>query len=232
MKVDNMFFFSLIINRLWIKYTLTDKDTVHFLCLKYHYTDHRFRPTNGNILCVNSFNWCCFTTALSCRNIYCTETLVFSLYTLNFVATVTNAPSYTYMDLLLLAADKSTPIDYMPIVVQLFVAIGFVVVTMLASHILGPKRKTADKLINFESGIPSVGNARQPLAIKYFLVAILFVLFDVEVIFFYPYAVNFRDFSMDPELGKSTFMAVVLFVAFFLTGFIYIIKKGALDWED
>ncbi len=130
------------------------------------------------------------------------------------------------MDLLLLAADKSTPIDYLPIVVQLLVAIGFVAVTMIASHILGPKRKTADKLINFESGIPSVGNARQPLAIKYFLVAILFVLFDVEVIFFYPYAINFKD------LGQEGFLAVVMFVGFFLTGFIYIVKKGALDWED
>lgn len=130
------------------------------------------------------------------------------------------------MDLLLLAADKSTPIDYLPIVVQLLVAIGFVAVTMIASHILGPKRKTADKLINFESGIPSVGNARQPLAIKYFLVAILFVLFDVEVIFFYPYAINFR------ALGQEGFLAVVMFVGFFLTGFIYIVKKGALDWED
>ena len=64
------------------------------------------------------------------------------------------------------------------------------------------------KLINFESGIPSVGNARQPMGIKYFLVAILFVLFDVEVIFFYPYAVNFR------YLGKEGFIEVVLFVAF------------------
>jgi NADH-quinone oxidoreductase subunit A len=94
------------------------------------------------------------------------------------------------------------------------------------THLLGPLRKTADKLQNFESGIESVGNARQPMAIKYFLVAILFVLFDVEVIFFYPYAVNFR------ELGWAGFSAVLLFVAFFLVGFIYIIKKGALNWED
>jgi NADH-quinone oxidoreductase subunit A len=64
------------------------------------------------------------------------------------------------------------------------------------------------------------------MAIKYFLVAILFVLFDVEVIFFYPYAVNFKS------LGWSGFLEVVLFVAFFLVGFIYIIKKGALQWED
>jgi NADH-quinone oxidoreductase subunit A len=106
------------------------------------------------------------------------------------------------------------------------VAIGFVVVTIGASQLLGPKRRTEDKLINFESGIPSVGNARQPMAIKYFLVAILFVLFDVEVIFFYPYAVNFK------ELGQEGFLAVIMFVAFFLCGFIYIVKKGALNWED
>lgn len=94
------------------------------------------------------------------------------------------------------------------------------------THYLGPKRNTSDKLENFESGIESVGNARQPMAIKYFLVAILFVLFDVEVIFFYPYAINFR------QLGWEGFMAVIMFLGFFLAGFIYIIKKGALEWED
>jgi NADH-quinone oxidoreductase subunit A len=130
------------------------------------------------------------------------------------------------MNLLLLAADQNTPVNYLPVAIQLVVAIGFVVVMMGVTHLLGPKRKTSDKLINFESGIPSVGNARQPMAIKYFLVAILFVLFDVEVIFFYPYAINFR------ELGTEGFLAVIMFVAFFLCGFIYIVKKGALDWED
>lgn len=94
------------------------------------------------------------------------------------------------------------------------------------THFFGPKRDTADKLANFESGIEAVGNARQPMAVKYFLVAILFVLFDVEVIFFYPYAVNFR------ELGWSGFGELGLFVALFLVGFYYIIKKGALNWED
>ena len=130
------------------------------------------------------------------------------------------------MNLLLLAATQNTPANYFPIALQLVIAIGFVVVMMAATHLLGPRRKTHDKLINFESGIPSVGNARQPMGIKYFLVAILFVLFDVEVIFFYPYAVNFR------YLGQQGFIEVVLFVAFFLCGFLYIVKKGALDWED
>jgi NADH-quinone oxidoreductase subunit A len=94
------------------------------------------------------------------------------------------------------------------------------------SQWVGPKRKTSDKLENFASGIETHGDARQPMAIKYFLVAILFVLFDVEVIFFYPYAVNFR------ELGWAGYSAVLMFVGFFLVGFIYIIKKGALTWED
>jgi len=116
--------------------------------------------------------------------------------------------------------------NYFPIGMQLLFAGIFVAVTLGATHLLGPKRKTADKLETFASGIETHGDARQPVAIKYFLVAILFVLFDVEVIFFYPYAINFR------ALGWGGFLAVLMFVAFFLCGFIYIIKKGALNWED
>ncbi|HYJ65246.1 MAG TPA: NADH-quinone oxidoreductase subunit A [Parafilimonas sp.] len=121
---------------------------------------------------------------------------------------------------------SGTSADYAPIAIQLIFAAGFVATMMFATHFIGPKRKTADKLENFASGIESHGNARQPFAIKYFLVAILFVLFDVEVIFFYPYAVNFKS------LGWSGFGAVIMFIAFFLLGFYYIIKKGALQWED
>ena len=116
--------------------------------------------------------------------------------------------------------------NYLPIGIQLFFAIGFIATMMALTHYFGPKRKTSDKLQNFESGIEIKGNARQPMAIKYFLVAILFVLFDVEVIFFYPYAVNFR------ELGWHGFLAVLMFIGFFLAGFFYIIKKGALNWEE
>src|SRR5206468_3758915 len=116
--------------------------------------------------------------------------------------------------------------SYLPVGLQILFAVGLIGFLMIVTHLLGPKRKTSDKLQNFASGIESHGDARQPMAIKYFLVAILFVLFDVEVIFFYPYAVNFRG------LGWSGFWAVLMFVAFFLCGFIYIIKKGALNWED
>lgn len=131
------------------------------------------------------------------------------------------------MEFFLLQAGKvNDAANYLPIALQLIFAIGLVGAIIIGSSFLGPKRKTADKLENFESGIEGKGNARQPMAIKYFLVAILFVLFDVEVIFFYPYAVNFR------ELGWEGFTAVALFVGLFLTGFIYIFKKGALKWEE
>lgn len=115
---------------------------------------------------------------------------------------------------------------YFPVGIQLIFALLLVGVIMVATHLLGPSRKTTDKLDNFSSGIATHGDARHPMAIKYFLVAILFVLFDVEVIFFYPYAVNFRG------LGWDGFWAVLMFVGFFLAGFVYIIKKGALQWED
>jgi NADH-quinone oxidoreductase subunit A len=130
------------------------------------------------------------------------------------------------MPFTLLQAGSSTAANYLPIVIQVIFALGLVFTIIWGSNLLGPKRVTSDKLKNFESGIEIKENARQPMAIKYFLVAILFVLFDVEVIFFYPYAVNFR------ALGWEGFIAVILFVASFLAGFIYIFKKGALKWEE
>ncbi|MBS1557132.1 MAG: NADH-quinone oxidoreductase subunit A [Bacteroidetes bacterium] len=115
---------------------------------------------------------------------------------------------------------------YLPIGLMFIVALGFVGVTMLATHALGPKRKTQIKLDVFECGIEAQGNARLPFNIKYFLVAILFVLFDVEVIFMYPWAVNFK------ELGVTGFIEMVLFIGFLLIGFFYLLKKGALKWEE
>lgn len=119
----------------------------------------------------------------------------------------------------------STPESYIPILIQLAFSIGFVALALFLSQLLGPKKKTKQKLEVFECGIESQGDARFPVSVKYFLSAILFVLFDVEVIFFYPYAVNFR------ELGWEGFAAVLSFVGFFLAGFIYVWKKGALEWE-
>jgi NADH-quinone oxidoreductase subunit A len=120
---------------------------------------------------------------------------------------------------------QSTPEDFFPIAIMFFVALGFVGLVLFVTHYLGPDRKTKVKQESFECGIESQGNARLPFSIKYFLIAILFVLFDVEVIFMYPWAVNFA------ELGLQGFVEMLTFVSFLLVGFYFIIKKGALDWD-
>lgn len=120
---------------------------------------------------------------------------------------------------------QSDQYSYIPILMQAILAIGFVVGTIIISGKLGPKRSSEVKDKNFECGIESVGNARIPFSVKYFLVAILFVLFDVEVIFLYPWAVNFK------ELGIEGMLKMIVFMSLLLVGFFYIIKKKALDWE-
>lgn len=118
--------------------------------------------------------------------------------------------------------------DYIPILIQIVVALSFVIVVMLVSHFIITKRRrvrSIKKEDNFECGIEIEGNARFPFSVKYFLIAILFVLFDVEVIFFYPWAVNFK------ETGWNGLLYMLLFVALFMFGFYYIYKKGSFDWN-
>ena len=125
----------------------------------------------------------------------------------------------------MLIAIANSPVDFLPIALMFIVAMGFVAGTLFITHKLGPQRKSKIKTDTFECGIEVQGNARIPFSIKYFLVAILFVLFDVEVIFMYPWAVNFKN------LGLLGLVEMLTFVAFLLVGFYYIIKKGALKWE-
>jgi NADH-quinone oxidoreductase subunit A len=120
---------------------------------------------------------------------------------------------------------KTGGVDYLPILLQIGIIGGFVAFVLVITHYLGPRLKSQTKDANWECGIESQGNARFPVSIRYFMTAILFVLFDVEVIFFYPYAVNFKALELEGLL------AVILFVAMFLTGFFYVLKKGALEWE-
>lgn len=115
---------------------------------------------------------------------------------------------------------------FIPLLIQFIVVMGFVLTSSVASFFLGPKRKSARKLDNFESGLDPVGNARVPFSVKYFLVAILFVLFDVEIIFLYPWAVNFK------ELGLVGFIEMLTFILCFSLGFFYVLKKGVLKWND
>lgn len=119
----------------------------------------------------------------------------------------------------------NTSANYLPILFQLIVAAGFGITTIIATHLIGPKVRNSNKLSSFESGIEVIGNARQPFSIKYFMVAILFVIFDIEVIFMYPWAVNFREFGLAGLLEMFVFMGLLLL------GFIYVIKKKALNWD-
>lgn len=120
---------------------------------------------------------------------------------------------------------QSNQFDLVPILMQLVFAAGFVVLTIIGSSFLGPKRASKNKDQNFECGIESIGNARIPFNIKYFLVAILFVLFDVEVIFMYPWAVNFK------ELGWDGLWKMGIFMFLLIVGLLYEFKKKGLEWD-
>ena len=117
------------------------------------------------------------------------------------------------------------PSDFQPFFVQLVLALAFVVITMVVTHSIGPKNRGRVKDEQWECGIESVGDARAPISVKYFLIAILFVLFDVEIIFMYPWAVNFK------QLGLVGFVEMILFMGILLAGFYYILKKGVLNWD-
>lgn len=117
------------------------------------------------------------------------------------------------------------PHDYMPVLIQFMVAMGFVVIGLLGTHLLGPKLHGKRKDASFECGLDSVGNARNPFSVRYFMTAILFVLFDVEIIFMYPWAVNFQ------KLGWFGFFEMFIFLSLLMVGFYYVLLKGVLKWE-
>ena len=115
--------------------------------------------------------------------------------------------------------------QYVPIMIMLGIGVLMAVGFSMASTLFGPKRPTEEKLSTYESGMDPVGTAKERVSVKYYLVAMLFIVFDVEVIFLYPWAVNFRI------LGLFGFIEMVLFILILLVGYYYIVKKGALRWE-
>lgn len=121
----------------------------------------------------------------------------------------------------------NVPENYIPIIIQIAVAAGFVMLSILGTHFLGPRQRkeSVKKNESFECGVEVEGNARNPFSVKYFLTAVLFVLFDIEIVFFYPYAVNIREF------GVEGFFAVLTFISVFFIAFVYVWKRGALDWD-
>jgi NADH-quinone oxidoreductase subunit A len=121
---------------------------------------------------------------------------------------------------------SSIPYDYLPIIIQFLEALGFVVLVLVGTHLLGPKASGKRHDASFECGLDSIGNARNPFSVKYFMTAILFVLFDVEVIFLYPWAVNFK------KLGMFGYIEIIIFLSFLMAGFYYVIRKGVLNWQQ
>lgn len=119
----------------------------------------------------------------------------------------------------------STLYDFVPILLQIGFSVIFVFATIFASNLLGPKLRSKGKNANFECGLESIGTARTPFAVKYFLVAILFVLFDIEIIFMYPWAVNYK------LIGLSGLLKMGGFIGILFVGYLYIVKRKALDWE-
>ncbi len=114
---------------------------------------------------------------------------------------------------------------YLPIAVLLLIStiISFIVVGL--GHLFGPHRPTARKLAPYESGMRPIGPAMRRMPVRFYLVAVLFILFDIEVIFFLPWAVTFK------ALGVLGFVEMIVFIAILLVGYIWLWKKGALEWE-
>jgi NADH-quinone oxidoreductase subunit A len=116
--------------------------------------------------------------------------------------------------------------SYFPILVQVCIAFGVAIGLVGAGLLLGKKVKNKVKDMPYECGMVPQGNARERFSVKFYVVAMLFILFDIEAIFLYPWAMVYR------ELKMFAFVEMMLFVALVLTGFFYIYKKGALDWTS
>lgn len=115
--------------------------------------------------------------------------------------------------------------QYIPILLILILSIGLAAAMLGLSSVLGPKRRVKGKLSPYESGIPPTGDTRGKFSIKYYLVGALFILFDVEVVFLFAWAVVFKD------LGMLAFIEIIVFLIVILGGYFYVVKKGALEWE-
>src|SRR3984893_6609436 len=115
---------------------------------------------------------------------------------------------------------------WLSILIMIALGAGFALISVILSSVLGPKKPTPEKSAPYECGMPPVGDARERQSVKFYLVAMIFLLFDIEVAFLYPWAMALRD------LGWSGFVQVLLFMALLLAGYVYVWRKGALDWGN
>jgi len=116
-------------------------------------------------------------------------------------------------------------IDYLPILIFLLMAIGFACFAIIASALLGQKKPSAAKKSPYECGVTTVGPTYRRIPVKYYIIALLFLLFDIEVVFLYPWAVIFR------EVKVFGFISMAVFIGVLVVAYVYVWKKGALEWE-
>ena len=114
---------------------------------------------------------------------------------------------------------------YIPIAILFIIATAIAALVIVIGVVFGPRRKSFRKSSPYESGMMPIGPGTRRMNVRYYLVAVLFILFDVEIIFFYPWAVTFR------ALGLYGFIEMLIFVAILLVGYIYVWKKGAFEWD-
>jgi len=115
---------------------------------------------------------------------------------------------------------------YLPILVMIGLGFGFAAGNVLLSQFLGPSNPSAEKSAPYECGMPPVGDARERQSVKFYLVAMIFLLFDIEIAFLYPWAIAFRD------LGVVGYWQIVVFFALLTTGYLYVWRKGVFDWSS
>jgi len=113
------------------------------------------------------------------------------------------------------------------------VAAGFAVGNVLLSSFVGQRKRTRTKLMPYECGKDPVGSARERFSVKFYLIAMIFILFDIEVIFLVPWAAVFKSLAAQgPEMRTFVYLEMMIFVGLLLVGYIYIVKKGAFDWGE
>ena len=115
--------------------------------------------------------------------------------------------------------------NWLLILLLMVMAVGFGAVAVILSRVLGPRNPTPEKMAPYECGMPAVGDARERQSVRFYLIAMIFLLFDIEVAFLYPWALALR------RLGWAGYVQVVLFTAVLAAGYVYVWKKGALDWS-
>ena len=122
--------------------------------------------------------------------------------------------------------------SYYPIFLYLVVLIGFAIATMIAAHTIGPKRNSAVKAMPYESGMDPIGDARQRIDIKFYLVAIMFLVFDVELLFLYPWAVvAYQQGGIPQDLKRAVFWCVLTFIGLLFLAYVYDWRKGVFRWR-